>query len=74
MGEHIVAVRKNEEGDIIEFKLGSGKVVDYKVAQMMAKSREIEGVNVFKGRDGEDHIRSNADGDQTNNLDQLPAF
>lgn len=74
MAEKIVAVRKNGDGDIVEIKTDSGKIVDYKTAQQMAQEREIEGVNVFKGRDGELHLRSNADGDPTNNLDQLPTF
>jgi hypothetical protein len=74
MAEKIVAVRKNGDGDIIELKTDSGKIVDYKTAQQMAQEGEIEGVNVFKGRDGEPHLRSNADGDPTNNLDQLPTF
>ena len=74
MVERFVAVRKNDDGDIVELKTSGGKVVDYKQAQQMAKNGEAEGVNVFKGRDGEEHLRSNADGDPTNNLDQFPTF
>ena len=74
MAERFVAVRKNDDGDIVKLKTSGGKVVDYKQAQQMAKNGEAEGVNVFKGRDGEEHLRSNADGDPTNNLDQLPTF
>ena len=72
--EQVVAVRKNAEGDITDLKLTSGQVVDYKMAQTMAKGGQIEGVNVFKGRDGEEHLRSNADGIKENNLDNLPQF
>jgi Protein of unknown function (DUF3892) len=72
--DQIVAVRKNGDGDIIEMKLSSGQVVDYKQAQQMAKSGQIGNVNVFRGRDGDEHIRSNADGDPSNNLDNLPTF
>jgi transposase len=72
--QQVIAVRKNNEGDIIELKLSSGQVVDYKQAQQMAKNDEIENVNVFKGRDGDEHLRSDADGDPTNNLDNLPTF
>lgn len=74
MAEQVVAVRKNGEGDIVELKLSSGQVVDYKQAQQMAKNKEIEHVNVFMGKDHEEHLRSDADGDPTNNLDQLPTF
>jgi hypothetical protein len=72
--EKVVAVRKNSDGDIVELKLSSGKIVDYKHAQQMAKNGEIENVNVFKGRDGDEHLRSNADGDPSNNLDELPTY
>jgi len=74
MPEKFIAVRKNSDGDIVELKTSSGKIVDYKVAQQMAKNGDVEGVNVFRGRDGEQHLRSNADGDPDNNLDQLPTF
>lgn len=72
--EQVVAVRKNGDGDIVELKLSSGKVVDYVQAQQMAKNGEIANVNVFRGRDGDEHLRSNADGDPSNNLDNLPTF
>lgn len=72
--ERIVAVRKNGDGDIVQLQLSSGLVVDYNQAQEMAKNGQIEHVNVFKGRDGDDHLRSDADGDPSNNLDNLPMF
>ncbi|CAG7622019.1 DUF3892 domain-containing protein [Paenibacillus allorhizosphaerae] len=72
--EHVVAVRKNGEGDIVELKLSSGQVVDYQEAQQMVKNGQIANANVFKGRDGEEHLRSNPDGDPSNNFDNLPGF
>lgn len=72
--QQVVAVRKNGDGDIVELKLSSGQVVDYQEAQYMAKNGQIANVNVFKGRDGDEHLRSNADGDPSNNLDNLPGF
>ena len=74
MAEQIVAVQKNEDGDIVKMKLSSGQVVDYKQAQQMADNGELEHVNTFKGRDGDKHLRSDADGDPSNNLDNLPKF
>jgi hypothetical protein len=74
MSNRIVSVRKNSEGDIVELKLSSGHIVDYKQAQQMAKTGDIEHVNVFIGKDGEEHLRSDADGIKENNLDQLPTF
>ncbi|CAM3791734.1 DUF3892 domain-containing protein [Cohnella lubricantis] len=70
----VTAVRKNGDGDIVELQLSSGQVVDYKQAQAMAKEGQIANVNVFRGRDGDEHLRSNADGRPENNLDNLPAF
>ncbi|MCA0970165.1 DUF3892 domain-containing protein [Halobacillus litoralis] len=74
MPDHIVAVRKNAEGSIVEMQLSSGRVVDYKQAHELARSGEIEHVQLIKGKDGEDHLRSQPDGDKSNNLDQLPTF
>ncbi|UOE95381.1 DUF3892 domain-containing protein [Alkalihalobacillus sp. LMS39] len=72
--ETFVAVRKNSEGDIIELKTSEGRVLDYKQAQQEVTNGVIMGANVFKGRDGEPHLRSNADGNPDNNLDNLPQF
>src|SRR5699024_56118 len=72
--EQVVAVRKNSDGDIVELKLTSGRVVDYKTAQAMAKNEEIAHVQVFRGRDHEEHLRSVPDGRKDNNLDNLPTF
>lgn len=72
--EEVVAIRKNGDGDIVELKLASGRVVDYKTAQAMVKNNEIRNLNVFRGRDGEEHLRSDPDGREDNNLDHLPTF
>ncbi|TGB04380.1 DUF3892 domain-containing protein [Halobacillus salinus] len=74
MPEHIVAVRKNEAGSIIEMQLSSGRVVDYKQAHELARSGEIEHVQLIRGKDGDEHLRSQPDGVKSNNLDQLPSF
>jgi hypothetical protein len=72
--EAFVAVRKNGDGDIVELKTSTGRVMDYKQAQQEVQNGTIAGANVFTGRDGEPHLRSNADGDPSNNLDNLPGF
>ena len=71
--EEIVAVRKNDEGDIIAFKTSSGKELDYITALEEAKAGNISHVDVFH-KYGRDIIRSEADGIKENNLDQLPEF
>jgi len=72
--ETFVAVQKNGDGDLTAFQTSTGRVLDYQQALSEVKSGAIAGVNVFKGRDGEMYIRGDADGDPTNNLDQLPTF
>lgn len=72
--ESFAAVQKNGDGDIIAFKTSSGRVLNYEQALTEVKSGAIQGVNAFKGRDGETYIRGDADGDPSNNLDNLPAF
>lgn len=72
--EQVAAVRKNGDGDIVEFKFASGKVVDYITAQEMVRNDEIENMNLFRGRDGDEHLRSDPDGREDNNLDNLPTF
>ncbi|TMV46173.1 DUF3892 domain-containing protein [Paenibacillus mesophilus] len=72
--ESFIAVQKNGDGDITAFKTSSGRVLNYEQALTEVKSGAIQGVNAFKGRDGETYIRGDADGDPSNNLDNLPRF
>ncbi len=72
--ESFVAVQKNGDGEITAFKTSSGRVLNYEQALQEVQSGNIAGVNAFKGRDGETYIRGDADGDPSNNLDNLPTF
>jgi hypothetical protein len=71
--EQIVAVRKNDEGDIIAFKTDSGRELDYLEALSEAKQGKLAHVDVFQ-RYGRDIIRSEPDGIRENNLDNLDTF
>ncbi|QWG34154.1 DUF3892 domain-containing protein [Bacillus mycoides] len=71
--EQIVAVRKNDEGDLIAFKTSSGRELDYITALDEAKSGKLAHVDVFH-KYGRDIIRSEPDGMKENNLDNLPSF
>jgi hypothetical protein len=71
--EEFVAVRKNDDGDIIAFKTSSGRELDYITALTEAKSGQIAHVDVFH-KYGRDIIRSEPDGIKENNLDRLPEF
>lgn len=72
--ERFVAAQRNGDGDLTSFQTSTGRVLDYQQALQEVQSGSIAGVNVFKGKDGEMYIRGDADGDPTNNLDQLPQF
>lgn len=70
----IVAVQKDTKGVIKHYKLDNSNVVDVPQAIAMVQNKEIENCNVFTTRAGTQAIRSNNDGDETNNLDTLPSF
>jgi hypothetical protein len=71
--ERIVAVRKNDDGDIIAFKTESGQELDYITALEQVKAGMLPHVDVFH-KYGRDIIRSEPDGIKENNLDELPSF
>lgn len=71
--EEFVAVRKNNDGDIIAFKTSTGRELDYITALHDAKAGMIAHVDVFH-KYGRDIIRSEPDGIKENNLDHLPEF
>ena len=71
--EKIVAVRKNDDGDLIAFKTETGRELDYVTALNEAKSGNLAHVDVFH-KYGRDILRSEPDGIKENNLDQLPQF
>lgn len=70
----IVAVQKDDRGVIQQYKLDNNKVVGVEKAIQMVKDNKIENCNVFTTRSGSEAIRSNNDGDEKNNLDNLPTF
>lgn len=71
--EQIVAVRKNDDGDLIAFKTNTGRELDYLTALEEAKAGDLANIDVFH-KYGRDIIRSEPDGIKDNNLDQLPEF
>ncbi|WP_201715842.1 DUF3892 domain-containing protein [Rossellomorea arthrocnemi] len=71
--EQIVAVRRNSDNDLIAFKTGSGRELDYITALEEAKAGKIAHVDVIH-RYGRDVLRSEPDGVKENNLGELPDF
>nr|WP_028545012.1 DUF3892 domain-containing protein [Paenibacillus taiwanensis] len=72
--ETFVAVQRNGDGDLTSFQTSSGRVLNYTEAVQAVHNGEIAGVNTFKGKNGGTYIRGDADGDPSNNLDNLPTF
>ncbi len=71
--EQIIAVRKNDDGDLIAFKTESGRELNYVSALTEAKAGKLAHVDVFH-KYGRDILRSEPDGIKENNLDHLPHF
>ncbi|TCT11633.1 uncharacterized protein DUF3892 [Natranaerovirga pectinivora] len=67
-------VRKNSDGDITQVLLDDGQVYTVEEAITLVAENKINGVNVSKSKSGKMFLRSNADADTSNNLDQLPIF
>ena len=70
----IVAVKKDENGTIEQYKLDNNQVVNVNEAIDMVKQNQIENCNVFTTRNVSEAIRSNRDEDKSNNIDNLPTF
>ena len=72
--KRVTKVRKNNEGDITDVMLEDNTVLTVSEAIQMARNNGLEGVNVGRSRAGTEFLRGAADGDPTNNLDNLPTF
>lgn len=70
----ITKVRKNGDGDITDVMLQNGNVYAINDAIRMARDGLIEGVNVGQAKNGREYLRSNPNGESSDNLDQLPTF
>jgi len=70
----IQAVKKDSNGTITEYKLEDGTIINHQEAVKMAENGKLEGYNIATARNGLKSIRSNPDGNISNNLDELPNF
>lgn len=70
----IMKVKKNPDGDITDVMLDNGNVYSINDAIMMTKDDLIDGVNVSKAKNGREYLRSNPNGNESDNLDHLPMF
>ncbi|MCR3760277.1 DUF3892 domain-containing protein [Clostridium felsineum] len=70
----ITKVQKNSHGDITAVALDNGNICSIDEAISMAKNDLIDGVNVGKAKNGREYLRSNPNGDESDNLDNKPTF
>lgn len=70
----VIKVKKNPHGDITDVMLENGSLYSINEAIMMAKDDLIEGVNIGKAKNGREYLRSNPNGDESDNLDSKPTF
>ncbi len=72
--ERFVAVRKNAEGNLVAFKSSTGAEYDYETAKELCANEMIENAETFEGKGHHTYIRGKVDGDEGNNLANLPTF
>lgn len=72
--ETFVAVQKNHEGAIINFKTSTGRVLSYRKAMMEVENGTISGAYVWSGENGECSIRTTPRESPINHVDDLPIF
>lgn len=70
----IIKVKKNSQGDITDVMSDNGNVYSIDEAVMMAKDGVFEGINVGKAKNGREYLRSNPNGNENDNLDNMPTF
>lgn len=61
-------------GEVVGYELESGKHISVSQAIEMAKANQLKHVGVSTSKDGSEYIRSLADGDESNNLGNLPSI
>ena len=69
----VVATKRDSEGRIIEYKTEDGKVLDHEQCLSAIKSGELEGLQTFTNRAGEESIKSKR-GEYDYSLKDLPTF
>ena len=61
-------------GEVVGYELESGMHISVQQAIDMAKHNQLKHVGVSTSKDGSEYIRSLADGDESNNLGNLPSI
>ncbi len=66
-----IVAQVKTSGTVSGYQLSNGQSVDMKTAVTMAKNGEIKGVGIATNQ-GTEYLRSLPDGDEANNLNNLP--
>lgn len=61
-------------GEVVGYELSSGRHISVHQAVEMAKKNQLQHVGVSTSKDGSEYIRSLADGNEGNNLGNLPSI
>lgn len=72
--ERIIKVKKNSEGDITDVMTDNGNIYSIDDAIVLAKNHALGDVNVSRSRNGNEYLRSDPNGDTSDNLNNLPTF
>lgn len=70
----IIAVQKDDDGNIMNVKTDNQEVLTLEQAIYQASQGLIDGVNVGKTKTGKSTLKGVADGDPNNNLSNLQIF
>jgi len=68
--DKIVAVRRDSQGRLVEFKTNSGKVYDYEMAVEAIKNNELTNAELIKNKAGSNVIK----GKNNQSFSDLPEF
>lgn len=68
--DKIVAVRRDRQGRLVEFKTNSGKVYDYEMAVEAIKNNELTNAELIKNKAGSNVIK----GKNNQSFSDLPEF
>lgn len=70
---HVVAVRKTGDGALCGFKMNTGMECDFNETKQLIHDGKLDLICTM-GKGGVEVIRSRPDGDDSNNLSNLPEF
>lgn len=73
-GAHQISKLIKSGGEVVGYELEDGVHVSVQQAIDMAKQNQLKHVGVSTSKDGSEYIRSLADGDESNNLGNLPSI